>query len=120
MAGRPKKNLVIKEIEEVKESPIEKEAVDISEPKKETTFNKYKEEVLKDPEFKKVYDSTPIRTGVVKDCNGTWLNVRKAPFSDIIVGKLNNGDKVDIYEIDKGYAKISATEDKWVSVAFIG
>lgn len=141
MAGRPsKRNLVIKEIEEVKESPIEKEAVDIS--KVEEEAKEVEEALNKIADISEIVDKqleendgaivqsyivssneikiAPIRTGVVKDCNGTWLNIRKAPFSDVIIGKLYNGDKVDIYEINKGFAKISATEDKWVSVAFIG
>lgn len=125
MAGRPsKRNLVIKEIEEVKESPIEKEAVDISKveeevPKKETTFEEYKEEALKDPEFKEIYDKTPIRRGIVKcDTPTSWLNVRNAPNGDII-GRLDHGSAVDIFEIEKDFAKISATENKWVSLAYI-
>lgn len=125
MAGRPgKRNLVIKEIEEVKESPIEKEAVDISKveeeaPKKETTFQEYKEKLLKDPEFKEIYDKTPIRRGIVKcDTPTSWLNVRNAPNGDII-GRLDHGSAVDIFEIEKDFAKISATENKWVSLAYI-
>ena len=119
MAGRPRKStIVVKEIEEVKESPIEKEAVDISE-KKETTFEEYKEEILKDPEFKEVYEKTPIRRGVVKcDTPTSWLNVRNAPNGDII-GRLDHGSAVDIFEIQKDFAKISATENKWVSLTYI-
>ena len=120
MAGRPRKStIVVKEIEEVKESPIEKEAVDISEPKKETTFKEYKEAALKDPEFKKVYEQTPIRRGTVRcDTPTSWLNVRNAPNGEII-GKLDHGSEVYIFEIEKDFVKISATEDKWVSLAYI-
>lgn len=125
MAGRPsKKSLVIKEIEEVKESPIEKEAVDISE-----IVDKQIEEndgaivhphILPSEEIKGMLkEVTPIRRGVVKcDTPTSWLNVRNAPNGDII-GKLDHGSAVDIFEIQKDFAKISATESKWVSLAYI-
>ena len=110
MAGRPsKRNLVIKEIEEVKESPIEKEAVDISKVEEEA---KKVEEIISE-------GVRPIRRGIVKcDTPTSWLNVRNAPNGDII-GKLNHGSAVDIFEIQKDFAKISATESKWVSLAYI-
>lgn len=136
MAGRPRKStIVVKEIEEgpsaidekakeiTVEEPkmevVEKDApVDIPE-KKETTFDEYKEEILKDPEFKEVYEKTPIRRGIVKcDTPTSWLNVRNAPNGEII-GKLDHGSAVDIFEIQKDFGKISATEQKWVSLNFI-
>ena len=124
MAGRPsRKNLVIKEIEEVKESPIEKEAVDISElvdkQLEENNGAIVHEQLIPTEEAKKLLKPTPIRRGIVKcDTPTSWLNVRNAPYGDII-GKLDNGSAVDIFEIQKDYAKISATENKWVSLAYI-
>lgn len=123
MAGRkPAKTMVVKEIEEGP-SAIDKKAVEIKEPeeapKKETAFEEYKEVALKDPEFKEIYDKTPIRTGVVKcDTPTSWLNVRNAPNGDII-GKLDHGSTVEIFDIRKGFGKISATEEKWVMLNYI-
>lgn len=116
MAGRSsKKGLVIKEIEEVKESPIEKEAVDIS--KVEEEAKKVEEVISKIADISE--EVTPIRRGIVKcDTPTSWLNVRNAPNGDII-GKLDHGSAVDIFEIQKDFAKISATENKWVSLAYI-
>lgn len=125
MAGRPRKStIVVKEIEEVKESPIEKEAVDISE-----LVDKQLEEnggaiihphILPSEEIKGMLkEATPIRRGTVRcDTPSSWLNVRNAPNGDII-GKLDHGSAVDIFEIQKDFAKISATENKWVSLAYI-
>lgn len=115
MAGRPRKSTFIKDISEVGTSE-EKEIVEKT--------------VSKKPEAKKVMDDiiekaeiapepSNANTGIVKvDPEGSWLNVRSAPFGEI-VGSLNNGSKVTIYETMKGWGKISDTEEKWVNLEFI-
>lgn len=99
MAGRPRKTSMfddIKEIETTEEKPIKKTKVE-------------KTEIAPEPSY---------RTGVVK--TDSWLNVRGGPaVSFPIVGRLENEDKVTIYETNKNFGKISITEDKWVNLDFI-
>ena len=115
MAGRPRKSTFINDISEIGTSE-EKEIVEKT--------------VSKKPEAKKVMDDiiekaeiapepSNANTGIVKvSPEGSWLNVRSAPFGEI-VGSLNNGAKVTIYETMKGWGKISDTEEKWVNLEFI-
>ena len=98
---------------------------------KKSMFDDIKEiETPKEPEVKatkKVVEAKPVveekpadiptyKSGIVKA--NPWLNVRNAPFGDI-VGTLNDGEKVTIYEEKKGFGKISENEDKWVKLEFI-
>lgn len=104
MAGRPRKTSIIKEIEEVK-APEEKSTSEVMNDILE------KAEIAPEP--------SNANTGIVKvEPEGSWLNVRSAPFGEI-VGSLNNGAKVTIYETMKGWGKISDTEEKWVNLEFI-
>ena len=103
MAGRSKKSMFdeIKEIETPKEPEV-----------------KVIETVV---EAKPVVEEKPAdiptyRSGIVKA--NPWLNVRNAPFGDI-VGTLDDGVKVTIYEEKKGFGKISENEDKWVKLEFV-
>ena len=103
MAGRPRKTTIIKDITE-NGTPEEKSAI---------------ESVLKtvDIDKKKVEEPVnDVRKGVVKA--NPWLNVRNAPFGEII-DKLYPDTEVDIYEVKKGFGKISQSEEKWVSLEFI-
>ena len=116
MAGRPRKSTLIKDISEIG-TPEEKEIVE--------------KRVSKKPEAKKVMDDivekaeiapepSNSNTGIVKVAEGSWLNVRSAPsFSSDVIGRLENGEKVDIFETKSGFGKISILEDKWVSLEFI-
>ena len=98
---------------------------------KKSMFDDIKEiETPKEPEvkaIKKVVEAEPVveekpadiptyKSGIVKA--DPWLNVRNAPFGDI-VGTLNDGEKVIIYEEKKGFGKISENEDKWVKLEFV-
>ena len=104
MAGRPRKTSIIKEIEEIK-APEEKSTSEVINDIIE------KAEIAPEP--------SNANTGIVKvNPEGSWLNVRSAPFGEII-GSLNNGEKVTIYETMKGWGKISDTEEKWVNLEFI-
>lgn len=48
------------------------------------------------------------------------LNVRSdAKLAAKVVGSLNRGDKVTVYATKNGWSKISATENKWVSSAYL-
>ena len=102
MAGRPRKTTIIKDITEAG-TPEEKKII---------------ADILNVTEPVKADIETSARKGTVKVDDGTWLNVRNAPFGDI-VDKLYNGDEVTIYDVQKGFGKISTTEDKWVNLAFI-
>lgn len=103
MAGRSKKSMFdeIKEIETPKEPEV-----------------KVTEEVVEaEPVVEeKPADISAYRSGIVKA--NPWLNVRNAPFGDI-VGTLEDGVKVTIYEEKKGFGKISENEDKWVKLEFV-
>lgn len=103
MAGKSKKSMFdeIKEIETPKEPEV-----------------KVIETVV---EAKSVVEEKPAdiptyRSGIVKA--NPWLNVRNAPFGDI-VGTLDDGVEVTIYEEKKGFGKISENEDKWVKLEFV-
>ena len=103
MAGRSKKSMFddVKEIETPKEPEV-----------------KVIETVV---EAKPVVEEKPAdiptyRSGIVKA--NPWLNVRNAPFGDI-VGTLDDGVEVTIYEEKKGFGKISENEDKWVKLEFV-
>ena len=103
MAGRSKKSMFddIKEIETPKEPEV-----------------KVIETVV---EAKPVVEEKPAdiptyRSGIAKA--NPWLNVRNSPLGDI-VGTLEDGVEVTIYEEKKGFGKISENEDKWVKLEFV-
>lgn len=100
MAGRPRKTSIMKDISEIGTTEEKKVINDIVK----------KAEIAPEP--------SNANTGIVK--TDSWLNIRSAPsFSAAVIGKLDNGEKVDIYETKSGFGKISITEDKWVSLEFI-
>lgn len=91
MAGRPRKSTFIKDVVEI-------------------------EAVKEEP--KKVENN--VRQAIVKAEVNPWLNVRSAPtFSATVVDTLQAGASVSIFEEKSGFGKISATEDKWVSLEFV-
>lgn len=93
MAGRPRKSTFIKDVVEIEAAEAAKE------------------------EPKKVENA---RQAIVKAEVNPWLNVRSAPtFSATVVDTLQAGASVSIYEEKSGFGKISATEDKWVSLEFV-
>ena len=104
MAGRPRKSSIVKDIDEIKE-----------EVKTEPVITP---EIIEEAEKEPVEEVSNVKTGVVK--TDPWLNVRNKPsFDGDIVGKLNDGDTVSIYEVKNGFAKISDSEEKWASLNFI-
>ena len=64
----------------------------------------------KEPSYKKVFN--------VKN---PPLNVRNKPSTEKgkIIGSLNNGDKVQVYETKDGWAKVSKDEERWVSANYL-
>ena len=107
MAGRPgRKTLIVKDIEEEKgavESAFETKEIK-AEPKKEV------KEVI-------AVESS-ARKGTVK--TDPFLNIRNKPsFQSEIIGKLYDGDVVDIYEVKNNFGKIAQSEEKWVSLDYI-
>lgn len=104
MAGRPRKNNFIKDIEE------EKNAV-------EEVFET-KEIESKPIEVKKEEPKSRVRTATVKA--DPWLNVRNKPTTNSdVIGKLFTGDEVTIYEEKDGFGKIAILDDKWVKLDFV-
>lgn len=100
MAGRPRKTSIMKDISEIGTTEEKKVINDIIE----------KAEIAPEPSHS--------NTGIVK--TDSWLNIRSAPsFSASVIGRLENGEKVDIYETKSGFGKISILEEKWVSLEFI-
>ena len=106
MAGRNKKTSVIKDIDELeKEKQIEEK---VEEPK---------EDIQKEPEVKTEPNSVNLRKVVVNP----YLNVRNKPsmIGSEIIGRVENGDTVEIFAIKDNFAKISETEEKWVCTDFL-
>jgi uncharacterized protein YgiM (DUF1202 family) len=109
MAGRPRKNNFIKDIEE------EKNAV---EEVFETKEIESKPEPVEVKEVKNEEPKSRVRTATVKA--DPWLNVRSRPsFDSDCIDKLYSGDEVTIYEEKNGFGKIAILDDRWVSLKFI-
>ena len=109
MAGRPRKNNLIKDIEE------EKNAV---EEVFETKEIKTKPETIEVKEIKNEEPKSRVRTATVKA--DPWLNVRNKPTTNSdVIGKLFTGDEVTIYEEKDGFGKIAILDDKWVKLDFV-
>ena len=109
MAGRPRKNNLIKDIEE------EKNAV---EEVFETKEIETKPETIKVKEIKKEEPKSRVRTATVKA--DPWLNVRNKPTTNSdVIGKLFTGDEVTIYEEKDGFGKIAILDEKWVKLDFV-
>lgn len=112
MSSKNRKPIIIKEIEE-EPSDLEK------------FVNKQLEEndgaivhphILSAEEIKYIMPSVTLKKVQVD----TWLNVRNGPTPDSdIVGRVENGDIVEIFAAKDNFAKISETEDKWVNTKFL-
>ena len=103
MAGRPRKSSFIKDVVDIS-------SIETKEEVKPIEISEKPVEIAPEPSYAK--------TGVVK--TDSWLNIRSAPsFSASVIGKLDNGERVEIYETKSGFGKISITEEKWVSLEFI-
>ena len=106
MAGRNKKTSAIKDIDELeKEKQIEEK---VEEPK---------DDIQKEPEVK----AEPKTVNLKKVKVDPWLNVRNKPsmLGSEIIGKLVTDDVVEIFATKDGFAKISETEEKWVSMDYL-
>lgn len=107
MAGRPgRKTLIVKDIEE------EKGAVE----------NAFETKEIKTEPKKEVKEVIPVDSGARKGTVKTdpFLNIRNKPsFQSEIIGKLYDGDVVDIYEVKNSFGKIAQSEEKWVSLDYI-
>lgn len=109
MAGRNRKISAIKDIDELeKEQKVEEK---VEEPK---------EDIQKEPEIEeKVEEPKAVYMKKVKA--NPFLNVRNKPsmVGSEIIGKLFTDDKVEIFAIKDSFAKISETEEKWVSTDYL-
>ena len=106
MAGRNRKTSAIKDIDELeKEQKIEEK---VEEPK---------EDIQTEPEVK----AEPKSVNLKKVMADPFLNVRNKPsmVGSEIIGKVFTGDIVDIVTTKDGFAKISETEEKWVSMDYL-
>ncbi len=106
MAGRNRKTSAIKDIDELeKEKQVEEK---VEEPK---------DDIQKEPEVKPEPKSFNTRKVKVNP----YLNVRNKPsmVGSEIIGKLFTDDIFEIFAIKDGFAKISETEDKWVSMDYL-
>lgn len=128
MAGRNKKTSVIKDIDELeKEKQVEEidaleKVADISE-----IIDKHLEEndgaivhpyIVSAEEVKaEPKDSVNLKKVQVDP----WLNVRNKPSmsGSEIIGRVENGDIVEIFAIKDDFAKISETEEKWVNTNYL-
>ena len=123
MAGRNKKTSVIKDIDELEKkkqieekSPLENVA-DISEIEIPDVI--VHEERIPAEEAKKLI--TPVAVNLKKVEVDPWLNVRNKPSmsGSEIIGRVENGDIVEIFAIKDDFAKISETEEKWVNMNYL-
>ena len=104
MAGRPRKTSAIKDIDELeKEKQVEEKA---EEPK---------DDIQKEPE------AEPKSVNLKKVMADPFLNIRNKPsmVGSEIIGKVFTGDIVEIFATKDGFAKISETEEKWVSMDYL-
>lgn len=126
MAGRNKKTSVVKDIDELeKEKQIEendalKKVADVSE-----IVNEHLEEndgAIVHPHIVSAEEVKDIPTvNLKKVMADPFLNIRNKPSmsGSEIIGKLFTGDVVDIVATKDGFAKISETEEKWVSMDYL-
>lgn len=127
MAGRNKRTSAIKDIDELeKEKQSEKtdaleKVADISE-----FVNKQLEEndgaivhphIVSAEEIKAEIKNVNLKKVEVDP----WLNIRNKPSmsGSEIIGRVENGDIVEIFAIKDNFAKISETEEKWVCTDFL-
>lgn len=107
MAGRPRKTTVIKDIDELESAKEESKVIE--EPV---------EEIVKiESEPKDNIPTVHLRKVQVDP----YLNIRNKPSmsGSEIIGRLENGDTVEIFAIKDNFAKISETEEKWVCTDFL-
>lgn len=127
MAGRNRKTSAIKDIDKLeKEKQIEEndaleKVADVSE-----IVDKHLEEndgavvrphILSAEEVK----AEPKSVNLKKVMADPFLNIRNKPsmVGSEIIGKLFTGDIVEIVTTKDGFAKISETEEKWVSMDYL-
>lgn len=116
MAGRPRKNNLIKDIEEEKNAV--EEVFEAKEIEKKAEAVKEKIEAASSP--KSFFDEPKprVRTATVKA--DPWLNVRNKPTTNSdVIGKLFTDDEVTIYEEKDGFGKIAILDEKWVKLDFV-
>lgn len=127
MAGRNRKTSAIKDIDELeKEKQIEEidaleKVADVSE-----IVDKHLEEndgAIVRPHIvsAKEVKAEPKSVNLKKVMADPFLNIRNKPsmVGSEIIGKLFTGDIVEIFAIKDGFAKISETEEKWVSIDYL-
>lgn len=123
MAGRNKKTSVIKDIDELeKEQKVDvlEKVADVSE-----IVNEHLEEndgAIVHPHIVSSEEVKNIPTVNLKKVKvDPWLNVRNKPSmsGSEIIGKLVTDDVVEIFATRDGFAKISETEEKWVSMDYL-
>lgn len=126
MAGRNKKTSAIKDIDELeKEKQIEEndaleKVADVSE-----IVNEHLEEndgAIVHPHIVSAEEVKDIPTvNLKKVIADPFLNIRNKPSmsGSEIIGKLFTGNVVDIVATKDGFAKISETEEKWVSMDYL-
>ena len=123
MAGRNKKTSAIKDIDELeKEKQVDalEKVADVSE-----IVNEHLEEndgAIVHPHIVSAEEVKNIPTVNLKKVKvDPWLNVRNKPsmLGSEIIGKLVTDDVVEIFATKDGFAKISETEEKWVSMDYL-
>ena len=123
MAGRNKKTSAIKDIDELEKEKVDalEKVADVSE-----IVNEHLEEndgaivhphIVSAEEAKVELKSVNLKK-VMAD---PFLNVRNKPsmVGSEIIGKVFTGDIVEIFATKDGFAKISETEEKWVSMDYL-
>lgn len=129
MAGRNRKTSAIKDIDELeKEKKVEEAEVKAeTEPlEKIADVSEIVDKHLEENDGAIVHPHI-VSAEEVKSVNlkkvmaDPFLNVRNKPsmVGSEIIGKVFTGDIVEIFAIKDGFAKISETEEKWVSMDYL-
>lgn len=115
MAGRNRKTSAIKDIDELEKEKQVEEIVDKHLEENDGAI--VRQHIVSDEEVKAEYKSVNLKKVEVDP----WLNVRNKPSMNgsEIIGKLFTGDIVEIFAIKDGFAKISETEEKWISMDYL-
>lgn len=120
MAGRNRKTSAIKDIDELeKEQKVDalEKVADVSE-----IVDKHLEENDGAIVHPHIVSAEEIKSvNLKKVMADPFLNVRNKPsmVGSEIIGKVFTGDIVEIFAIKDGFAKISETEEKWVSMDYL-
>ena len=127
MAGRNKKTSVIKDIDELEKEKQIEEKVDALEKVADISeiVNEHLEEnngAIVHPHIVSAEELKDIPTVHLRKVQvDPYLNVRNKPSmsGSEIIGRVENGDIVEIFAIKDNFAKISETEEKWVCTDFL-